>query len=295
MCPTTDLWRDKVKGIVHRLASDYGVQGIYLDQIAAAAPALCFDDGHNHPRGGGDWWVEGYRTMLGELQREVSGIDPEFFITTESNAEPWNDLLDALLMCNSTQGDLIPLYPTVYGDRVLTYGAYIYPDDIERTWPFRTKVSQMFLWGTQLGWFGFSILEKGFGRDAEYLAELARTRVLAHDYLASGRMLRPPVPDGDVDLIKTRWELWKGSWDVEMPGAQATAWREPGGGIGIVACNMMDKEVDLKVEMALKDLGWSRDRARRMVSKGHFGTARVNFDSMAVEVDLGPRAARLLT
>jgi len=296
MCPTTALWRGKVGEIVHALAADHGVQGIYLDQIAAAAPKLCFDRGHGHPVGGGSWWVKGYRRLLRELREDVSRVDPDFFLTTESNAEPWNDLLDALLMCNSTVGNLVPLYPAVYGDRVITFGSYIYPPDIENRWPFRVKVSQMFLWGTQLGWLGFSILEERFEREAEYLAELARTRVLAADYLLSGEMLRPPAPDPEVERVRTSWDLWKQTWEIDMPGAQATAWRNPGGKVGLVACNMTESETDLLIPMDLEDLGWSRDRARRMASGDSFkpGEAQAKGDRLVIRVSLGPGSAVLL-
>ena len=296
MCPTTSLWRGKVMEIVHALAADHGVQGVYLDQIAAAAPKLCFDRSHGHPVGGGSWWVEGYRRLLGELREDVTGIDPGFFLTTESNAEPWNDLLDALLMCNSTVGDMVPLYPSVYGDRVITFGSYIYPPDIEKTWPFRVKVSQMFLWGTQLGWLGFSILEKRFEREAGYLAELAKTRVLAADYLLSGEMLRPPDPDPEVERVRTRWDLWKRTWEIDMPGAQATAWRDPGGGVGFVACNMTDERTELRIAMDLDDLGWSRERARKVVSRGHYnpGESSLSGDRLVVDVALDSRSAVLL-
>ena len=45
--------------------NECGVKGVYIDQIAAAAPTLCFDKSHGHPLGGGHWWTEGYWKLLG--------------------------------------------------------------------------------------------------------------------------------------------------------------------------------------------------------------------------------------
>ncbi len=62
MCPATALWQNQVRDIVLRLFNDCGVSGVYIDQIAAAAPRLCFDASHGHDLGGGHWWTEGYWT-----------------------------------------------------------------------------------------------------------------------------------------------------------------------------------------------------------------------------------------
>ena len=64
MCPATQLWQNRVRDIVLRLMNECGVKGVYIDQIAAAAPTLCCDATHGHPLGGGHWWTEGYWKLL---------------------------------------------------------------------------------------------------------------------------------------------------------------------------------------------------------------------------------------
>jgi hypothetical protein len=59
MCPSTSLWQDRVRETVLRLFSECGVSGVYIDQIAAAQPRLCFDASHGHALGGGHWWTQG--------------------------------------------------------------------------------------------------------------------------------------------------------------------------------------------------------------------------------------------
>ena len=106
MCPATRLWQDKVQEIVLRLVGpECGVDGVYIDQIAASAPRLCFDLSHGHALGGGDWWtVEGYWPMLSSLQRR---LPPGKMITSECNAESYSRWLDGLLTWHFQDQDQI--------------------------------------------------------------------------------------------------------------------------------------------------------------------------------------------
>ena len=48
-CPSTDIWHGKIIGLVDRLQRELGVDGIYIDQIAAAAPEPCWNENHPPP------------------------------------------------------------------------------------------------------------------------------------------------------------------------------------------------------------------------------------------------------
>ncbi len=295
MCPVTSLWRRKVRSVVTRLAR-CGVHGVYLDQIGAAPPRLCFDAGHGHPLGGGSWWIDGYRSLIDGVRRAAERIDPDFFLTTESNAEPWIDRIDALLMCNSTEGDLVPIFPAVYGDMTLMFGAYIFRRDLEDSWAFRTKVSQMFLWGVQLGWLGPEILEKRFSREARYLKELAHAYLRGQRFLRDGVMLRPPMVEGNVGEVRTHWELWGRSWSIRMPSALASCWMAPDGNIGVAVCNMADTDADLAISFGRRDFGWS-DLSDREIRSGTLAEAnpRVKNGKVLLEMKVEGRSAMFLS
>ncbi|MBQ0006022.1 MAG: hypothetical protein KBS57_01275, partial [Alistipes sp.] len=83
MCPATKVWRDKMAEVVLKLTEEEQVNGVYMDQIAAAPPRLCFDATHGHPTGGGDWWTPAYRELLANIRAKMN---PEAILTTESNA-----------------------------------------------------------------------------------------------------------------------------------------------------------------------------------------------------------------
>ena len=40
------------------------VNGVYIDQIAAAVSLPCSDPSHGHSNGGGDYWYHGYENLL---------------------------------------------------------------------------------------------------------------------------------------------------------------------------------------------------------------------------------------
>jgi hypothetical protein len=40
------------------------VDGVYIDQIAAAISVPCSDPSHAHSTTGGDYWYHGYETLL---------------------------------------------------------------------------------------------------------------------------------------------------------------------------------------------------------------------------------------
>ncbi|MBM3239628.1 hypothetical protein FJZ31_25350 [Candidatus Poribacteria bacterium] len=239
MCPSTSYWQDKVAEIVERLVCEFKVDGVYIDQIGAAGAKLCFNPEHPHPLGNGDFWVSGYRQMLQQVRQKMKACNPESMLTTEDAAEPYSGLLDAYLMCNQTRGNLIPMYPAVYGGRNLTFGRYIFPDDAKASLPFITKIAQMFIFGAQMGWLDAWVLD--YPKEAEYLKTLSQARLESLKYLVYGELVHSPVIDGDLPLIKTQWHLWGTDYPIEMPAVIGSAWKAADGSIGLVFTNMSEE------------------------------------------------------
>ena len=109
MCPHTAFWQQTIAKVVDQLANDYGTDGIYIDQIAAAGPRPCWDPSHNHTLGGGDHWVTGYSEMLRQV-REAAGSDK--ILLTESNSEPFMVRIVYCLHCATLH--CTALHCTVY-------------------------------------------------------------------------------------------------------------------------------------------------------------------------------------
>ena len=119
MCPATQLWQAKVRQIVLRLMQEYGTKAVYIDQVAAAAPELCFDHAHGHPTGGGHWWTASYNAMLAAIRREKPA---DCMVTTECNAEPYVKSFDGYLTWHWCCDGQVPAFPAVYGGAIQMFG-----------------------------------------------------------------------------------------------------------------------------------------------------------------------------
>ncbi len=260
MCPYTKLWQDKIGGIVDRLISEFGVDGVYIDQIGAAGAVRCFSKDHGHSPGGGTLWFDGYRKMLDQIRAR---LPEDRMITTEENAECWNDQFDALLMVNtpSTGGRrIIPLMPAVYGGRIITFGfQYMSGDDIPKSLPFRAKMGRAFLWGAQLGWIGVDAIMADNGRkEAEFLRNLARVRSGAHEFLLTGRFLGEAEVTGDNPRLKGEGTAGSGKYAIDLAAVMATAWLAEDGSLGLAVVNLSDEARAVEVRppwLRLQELG----------------------------------------
>jgi len=186
MCPSTKLWRDRVKSIVLRLMRQYGVKAVYIDQIAAARPRLCFDKAHGHPLGGGSWWVAAYGKMLEELRAEM----PDgHMLTTECNAEPYLRWFDGYLTWHWQYDGQVPAFAAVYGGAIQMFGR-AYRGGPTRRLALRMKAGQQLVYGEQIGWIDAGAVKQA--DDAAFLRQMAALRHRLRRYFHAGQMARPP-------------------------------------------------------------------------------------------------------
>jgi len=212
MCPTTKIWQNKQSEITNRLVSEYHVNGVYLDQIASFYPMLCFDPEHGHTLGGGNYWVTGYRDLIGKVKMENRKINKKAILTSEGHAETYLDLLDGNLACNSASiaPELIPMFHYVYSGYALTFGRATgrwhtewVGDQYTTGLPLIMRNAQMFIWGEQLGWFNPNVLDLP-SEEAEYIKLLSKTltKESAKKYLFYGEMVRPFKLYGDYPILE---------------------------------------------------------------------------------------------
>jgi len=221
MCPTTRLWQEKVREIVLRLQRDEGTRGVYIDQIAAAAPKLCMDPGHGHPLGGGHWWTRGYWNLLDGIRRQMP---PDCMLTTECNAEPFIRWFDGYLTWHWQFDGQVPAFPAVYGGTIQMFGR-AYRGGATKDLALRMKAGQQLVFGEQIGWFDPSqALEP---RNLPFLRKLIQTRSQFRRFFYAGEMARPPRLTGEVPRVKADWQ-WSGEWWVTTDAVLTGAWRLPG-------------------------------------------------------------------
>ena len=54
-CPSTPLWQRIQQKLVTRISDSLETAGVYIDQVACAAPKPCYAPNHPHAPGGGSW------------------------------------------------------------------------------------------------------------------------------------------------------------------------------------------------------------------------------------------------
>lgn len=199
-CPGSQIWHDVLVELSDSIQNGIGTNGLYIDQIAAAAPYPCYATNHNHAKGGGEFWLDSYRQIIDDIRTKTT---PEGNIVfSEENAECYIPSFDILLTVNtphSASCRIIPLYPMMYSDRVLTT-AYTYSDKFDCTkGDFRYQNMQALLYGAQLGWVDPILLWKNDATryEAQYLKNLADFRSKQHDVFVGGEYVEEIIPGGD--------------------------------------------------------------------------------------------------
>ncbi|MCL5279658.1 MAG: DUF6259 domain-containing protein [Planctomycetes bacterium] len=220
MCPATPLWQNQVRDIVLRLFNDCGVSGVYIDQIAAAAPRLCFDASHDHDLGGGHWWTEGYWTLLSTIR---AAKPAECMITTECNAEPYIKWFDGYLTWHWQEQNMVPAFPAVYGGALQMFGR-AYRGGPSQDLAHRMKAGQQLVFGEQIGWFGPELIDRP--DSGKFLRDCIQLRWRLREYFYRGRMARPPKLAGPIPTVTADWQ-WHNEWPITTEAVLTGAWQLP--------------------------------------------------------------------
>ncbi len=220
MCPTTDVWRNKVREIVLRLLNECGVRAVYIDQVAAAQPRLCFDRAHGHPLGGGHWWTEAYWELMDRIHQ---AMPDDRMLTTECNAEPYAHVFDGYLTWHWQYDGQVPAFPAVYGGAIQMFGR-AYRGGPTKDLALRMKAGQQLVYGEQIGWINPGVIHEK--ENAEFFRQVVRLRHHFRRYFYAGEMARPPKLLGDIPKVTADWQ-WSGEWPVTTDAVMTGAWRLP--------------------------------------------------------------------
>jgi len=290
MCPTQKLWQDEVGEIVLRLTGEVGVDGVYIDQIGAAAPRLCMDASHGHPLGGGSWWTkDGYWPLLAGLRARLA---PGKMITTECNAEPYVRWFDGYLTWHWQFDGQVPAFPAIYGGRIglfsRAYNGSPAPDAPGRLAHWM-RIGEQLVFGEQLGWIEPAWVLKQ-PDTLDFLGRAARTRHALLDFLARGRMARPPAVNGNVPQVTADW-AWSGTWMVTASALQRGAWWAEDGRLLLLFVNVSGDPVEAEAIFRPGDHGWPEAAGYRActVSPAGRGTPENRAGTWRMPLRLGPR------
>lgn len=197
MCPSSALWQEKMTEIMEKLFADFGVDGIYIDQIGAAQPYPCEDRRHRHRAGGGSWWVESYRDLLGHVHR----VTPEGgFLTTECTSDPYMKDIQGYLSWIWIKNNQVPAFMAVYNGYVTVFGrSYDYAGDTKAK---DMIAAQSLTYGEQMGWIKPEVYRAY--RHKDFYRKLVHCREEVGSFLYDGVLLRSPKLDDKTHLRTTK-------------------------------------------------------------------------------------------
>lgn len=201
-CPSSPVWQEIMYDVNGRIISELGTDGVYMDQVGCAASEPCYAEHHSHAKGGGSWWSDSYREMLGKIR---SGLySDKLALTTEENVECYMDLFDMMLVVNSPHSagiEMVPLFPIVYSDRCV-YSGYTYVPWKLNDGSFNFLTMKSLLWGSQLGWVSPEMLMREENRtEREFLKKTGIFRKKNYDIFFGGQFMAEFVPEGDNPVL----------------------------------------------------------------------------------------------
>jgi len=286
MCPATELWQETVGGIVLRLFGECGVDAVYIDQVAAAKPQLCFDPDHGHPIGGGHWWTESYWKLIGRIRESM----PEGrALTTECNAEPYVHVFDGYLTWHWQYDGQVPVFPAVYGGAIQMFGR-AYRGGPTKDLAFRMKAGQQLVFGEQIGWCSPGVVDET--ENAEFLRQVVRLRWDLGRYFYVGEMARPPKLLGEIPRVTADWQ-WHGEWPVTTDAVMTGAWQRPREKRAVLLfVNVGDEPVRATLQFDATDYALPEGglRATKVTADGR-GEAVSRQRRFAQKLDFPPRTA----
>jgi hypothetical protein len=279
MCGGDGKWQETVADLVRSLVDGHGVNAVYVDQISAVAAQLCFDSQHDHPAGGGDHWVRGYRDLMRLVQDVAKRSDRQAIITSEAPSEVFLDVLDANLTWGEHNGLEIPLFEMVYSGYTVSFGSICSLDRSEAF--FRRTQGTAMLDGRQLGWLSPAIFEEEHAAKVRYLNDALAFRESALRYLLYGRLVQPLNPSSSVPVFEETLKVEGDERTMTLPGAEARIWRDEAGSTAILFANFLEEEVLFPYGVTREDLG---------LPAGSFRVRRVRPSGAT---DLGPLTDKL--
>ncbi|MFA6175076.1 MAG: DUF6259 domain-containing protein [Phycisphaerae bacterium] len=244
MCPYTEFWQNKVNELCNRLVEEFNVKAIYLDQFGTT-PHSCFNSTHQHPTGGGNYWVEGNRTMLEKI---TTATRPhKIALAGEFITENYIDSIDgACVGLMYRKSEDVPLFKAIYSGYASSFGCLESRNETLET--FAMVQGRDFLWGVQPGWFNNWILDSEHRSQAEMLRELGMYRLAAKEFLVYGQLMDAVRFEKEPALLSRQvFGQWLSnektdSYSITMPSIMGTLWRNAvGDALGVVIMNLDSK------------------------------------------------------
>jgi hypothetical protein len=256
MCGNQTAWQDEIESLVDEIRKQYGVSGIYIDQVSGLYHELCFDKSHLHALGGGNYWAMGNRDLLGKVKNVALKNNGSMVVTSEGATEVFFDKLDANLFWSQPSEREIPLMQMVYSGYTIFFGSlcdYTKSDNF-----FRYAQGQAFIDGRQNGWMDLGLFKPEHKKKVEYLKQCGKYRLHTLDYLVYGQLLDPVFPTKEIATFEESgfgWGMYEQQRSAEVPCAEARLWKSEEGTLAVFFANYVDREIPFPYRIDPGDYG----------------------------------------
>ncbi len=221
MCPTQKKWQDILIGVHRKYLVPLHTEGIFLDQVTASTPVQCYDPSHGHPLGGGHYWRDGYKTLIGTIR----SLYPEgTYIVSEAVNDSLMDMVDGYETVTPRYiftGE-VPAIQAVYGGKAQFIGPAIGTGSYNKTDLYGIS-AWLFAMGSVQGYYYPHIASNKAA--FAYIARLAGLRTRLNDYIANGTMQKQVPLHGNIPQIT----LHRGDAQMRIAAIQHGVWRKNGG------------------------------------------------------------------
>jgi hypothetical protein len=256
MCGNQAPWQDVIEKLTDDIKRQYGVTGIYVDQVSGLYHELCFDKTHLHPLGGGCYWASGNRDLLAKVKNVALKNGDNMVVTSEGATEVFFDKLDANLFWSQPSEREIPLMQMVYTGYTLFYGSvcdYTKSDNY-----FRYAQGQAFIDGRQNGWMDLELFKPEYIEKAVFLKQCGKYRLNTLKYLVYGQLLDVVIPTEKIATFNDNgfgWGMYEKQRTAEVPCSEARLWKSEEGTLAIFFTNYVDKKVSFSYQINPGDYG----------------------------------------
>jgi len=235
MCLGHLFWRNHLTKLIEQIADQTGVGGIYIDQVAGAPVAECYNKSHGHTLGTDRWWIDGYRKAITAARDYCTRKKGGFFVAAENNAEPYMDFVDLFLIWIPRSQDDIPMMTMVYSGWAQYFGTNRGSDS---DMSFAMLQARDFTWGAQLFWESAFILQPEQKEKLKILSNLAKLRYKSKKYFVGGELVNQVNPINIVPRVTGKWGSWTSSLeDRTLPSVHATLWKAKDNSYAVVLAN----------------------------------------------------------
>lgn len=257
MCPAAAPFQRKIEKILTDMAG-LNVDAIYLDQMAAALPYVCFDSNHGHAPGGGHNWLrDGFWKYLSAFRTKLKAAHPQLAFDTECMAEPYAHLVDGFLAYSSINplpgSEKLPIHPSIYGGRV-QYTGKLCPISGGDERPFFAKIGEALVQGETLFRGGPGDILASDKRK-RFVKQMAHTRQAMLAYFNEGEMARPLAFD-NLPVFTSDWGFKNRVNLIACPVIVHAAWQRPES-LALIFVNVTDRDVATEVAFDATRYGMS--------------------------------------